>query len=255
MPWQSARLVMSADQVKKELGKFANPRRAGEMAWFYKTEPGGYGEGDKFLGLTVPQSRSVAAMFPLLGRDDLDQLLQSEFHEERFCGLVILTRQFERAKDPQVKSELFEYYLSCYESGAVNSWDLVDVTANRFGKFWVDDSARIQKLIARAKSENLWVQRSAVILTFPMIAEFDFDPTLEVARTLVYHPHDLIHKAVGWSLREVGKRELVPLREFLEEFASTMPRTALRYAIEKLGEAERQEWLTLKASKSPAHDR
>lgn len=246
---------MTAQQVSKQLRELQNPRRAREMEWFYKTEPGGYGEGDKFLGLTVPQSRSVAAMFPLLGREDLDQLLQSEFHEERFCGLVILTKQFERAKDQRLKTELFEYYLSCYESGAVNSWDLVDVTANRFGKLWVHDPSRIQKLIARAKSENLWVQRSAVILTFPMIAEFDFDPTLKVARELVHHPHDLIHKAVGWSLREVGKRELTPLREFLGEFASTMPRTALRYAIEKLGEAERQEWLSLKASKSLARDR
>lgn len=246
MPWWSARLVMSAEQVKRELGKFANPRRAVEMAWFYKTEPGGYGEGDKFLGLTVPQTRSVAAIFPDLGSEDLDQLLQSEFHEERFCGLVILTRQFEKTKDPQLKSELFDYYLSCYESGAVNSWDLVDVTANRFGKLWLDDPNRIQKLIARTKSKNLWVQRSAVLLSFPMIAEFDFDPTLEVARELVYHPHDLIHKAVGWSLREVGKRELAPLREFLEEFATTMPRTALRYAIERLPETERQRWLRRK---------
>lgn len=248
-------LQMFSREVGSELRKLASPRRALELAWFFKTEPGGYGEGDRFLGLSVPQSRSVAAKFPRLERDELSKLFESEYHEERFCALVILTKQFERAKDEKVKQDLFDYYLSLYETGAINNWDLVDVSATRFGKQWASDPDRIQKLIERTKSENLWIQRSAVILTFPMIAEFDFDPTLEVARKLVYHPHDLIHKAVGWSLREVGKKELTPLRAFLDEFASTMPRTALRYAIEKLGEAERQDWLNLKTLESPARDR
>jgi len=243
------RSAMNASEVGKGLRKFANPRRAQELAWFYKTEPGGYGEGDKFLGLTVPQTRTVASMFQTLSLVELAKLFRSEYHEDRLCALVVLTKQFEKTKDPQRRSELFDFYLSLYELGAVNSWDLVDVSANRFGRFWLNDSSRIPKLLERTKSENLWVQRSAVILTFPMIAEFDFDPTLEVARALVYHPHDLIHKAVGWSLREVGKRELTPLRMFLEEFSSTMPRTALRYAIEKLPEKERQAWLSRKAQR------
>lgn len=217
------------------------------MEWFYKTEPGGYGEGDRFLGLTVPQSRLVAANHYSLDRASLDELFRSEFHEDRFCALVILTKQFERAKQPEVREELFNYYLSLYEINAVNSWDLVDVSANRFGKFWVSDKDRIKKVLQRTKSKDLWVQRSAVLLTFPMLAEFDFEPTLQVSRALINHPHDLIHKAVGWALREVGKRKTSVLREFLEEFAATMPRTALRYAIEKLSEAERKDWLSRKA--------
>jgi 3-methyladenine DNA glycosylase AlkD len=233
--------------VQAQLRKFENPRRAKEMQWFYKTEPGGYGEGDRFLGLTVPQSRSVAANNYSLDRASLDQLFRSEFHEDRFCALVILTKQFERAKKPEVREELFNYYLSLYEINAVNSWDLVDVSAHRFGKFWVSDKDRIKKVLQRTKSKDLWVQRSAVLLTFPMFAEFDFEPTLAVSRALINHPHDLIHKAVGWALREVGKREPSVLREFLEEFAPTMPRTALRYAIEKFSPTERKDWLSRKA--------
>ena len=239
---------MSSKEVSSELRKLSSPRRALDLAWFFKTEPGGYGEGDRFLGLSVPQSRSVAAKFPKLDLGELEKLFNSEYHEERFCALVILTKQFERAREEQVKKELFDFYLSLYETDAINNWDLVDVSATRFGKYWATDPNRIQKLVERTKSSNLWIQRSAVILTFPMISQFDFDPTLQVARELVYHPHDLIHKAVGWSLREVGKKEPTPLREFLEEFASTMPRTALRYAIEKLSESERQQWLTQKKS-------
>ena len=238
---------MRAEVIKSALREFENPRRAREMEWFYKTEPGGYGEGDRFLGLTVPQSRSVAANNYSLDRASLDALFRSEFHEDRFCALVILTKQFERAKKLEDREELFNYYLSLFEINAVNSWDLVDVSANRFGKFWVSDKDRVKKLLARTKSKNLWIQRSAVILTFPMIAEHDFEPTLEVCKALVYHPHDLIHKAVGWAVREVGKREPSVLREFLEEFAPTMPRTALRYAIEKFSEKERKDWLSRKA--------
>jgi 3-methyladenine DNA glycosylase AlkD len=234
-------------ELRQELRQYSNPRRVKELEWFYKTEPGGYGEGDKFLGPMVPQTRSVAANHYKLDRADLDELFRSEYHEERLCGLVILTKQFERAKSPADKSELYDYYLSLYELGAVNSWDLVDVSANRFGKHLLGDPNRIEKVMARTQSENLWVQRSAIILTFPMIAEYDFEPTIATCTALVNHKHDLIHKAVGWALREVGKRELTPLREFLEIHAATMPRTALRYAIEKLSEKERADWLSRRA--------
>ncbi len=235
------------EKLRSELRDFENPRRANELLWFFKTEKGGYGEGDRFLGLTVPQSRAVAANHFKLERADLDQLFASEFHEERFCALVILTKQFERAKAQSERDELYNYYLSLYESGAVNNWDLVDVSANRFGKHLLGDPERIEKLLVRTRSKNLWVQRSAVILTFPMIAEFDFEPTLAVSNALIDHKHDLIHKAVGWAMREVGKRELSVLKEFLEQHAATMPRTALRYAIEKLNEKERADWLSRKS--------
>lgn len=239
---------MSHLQVIRELESLGNERIASELAWFFKTGPSEYGEGDKFLGIKVPGVRSVAARYSKLDLEDLDSLFDSEYHEVRFCALAILTKQFEKAKDQDLRQELFDYYLSKYESGAINNWDLVDISATRFGRHWAKDPDRIQKLLERAKSENLWVQRSAVILTFPMIADYDFDPTIEVSRKLVDHPHDLIHKAVGWSLREVGKKELTPLREFLDEFAASMPRTMLRYSIEKLPEGERQMWLKRRSS-------
>lgn len=234
---------MSYVQVIGDLQSLANERIASELAWFFKTGPGEYGEGDRFLGVKVPVVRSVAARHSKLNLEELDELFDSDYHEVRFCALAILTKQFERAKEHALRQELFDYYLSKYDSGAINNWDLVDISATRFGRHWANDPNRIQKLLKRADSDNLWIQRSAVILTFPMIAEYDFDPTLEISRKLVDHPHDLIHKAVGWSLREVGKKELTPLREFLEEFAATMPRTMLRYSIEKLPEGERQMWL------------
>ena len=246
---------MSHIQVTRELESLGNERIASELAWFFKTGPGEYGEGDKFLGIKVPGVRSVAARHSKLTIEDLDQLFDSPYHEVRFCALAILTKQFERAKDQGLRQELFDYYLSKYESGVINNWDLVDISATRFGRHWANDPERIPRLLERAASENLWVQRSAVILTFPMIADYDFDPTIEVSRKLVDHPHDLIHKAVGWSLREVGKKELTPLREFLDEFAASMPRTMLRYSIEKLPEGERQMWLRRKVQSPLARDR
>lgn len=246
---------MSHIQVTRELESLGNERIAFELAWFFKTGPGEYGEGDKFLGIKVPGVRSVAARHSKLTIEDLDQLFDSPYHEVRFCALAILTKQFERAKDQGLRQELFDYYLSKYESGVINNWDLVDISATRFGRHWANDPERIPRLLERAASENLWVQRSAVILTFPMIADYDFDPTIEVSRKLVDHPHDLIHKAVGWSLREVGKKELTPLREFLDEFAASMPRTMLRYSIEKLPEGERQMWLRRKVQSPLARDR
>lgn len=245
---------MSASEVSDQLRKLASPKRAYDLAWFFKTEPGGYGEGDKFLGLTVPQSRSVAARFPGLIRTELDQLFRSEYHEERFCALVILNKQFERAKDTALRQDLFEYYLSLYELGAINNWDLVDVSANRFGRQLLNNPDAIDILLGRARSSNLWIQRSAVILTFPFIAEYDLVPTMVVSHELIDHPHDLMHKAVGWALREAGKKDLAALRGFLSDHAATMPRTALRYAIEKLSETERQQWLRMRAQSQPARD-
>ncbi|MFM1950734.1 MAG: hypothetical protein RL418_421, partial [Actinomycetota bacterium] len=137
----------------------------------------------------------------------------------------------------------------------VNNWDLVDVTANRFGKQLIDNPAAIDFLLDLARSENLWKQRLAVILTFPSIAEHEFAPTMIVCEELVDHPHDLINKAVGWALRVVGQKDLRELRKFLESHAASMPRVALRYAIEKLTEKERQDWLSRKAQAQPERGR
>jgi 3-methyladenine DNA glycosylase AlkD len=235
------------EEIRKDIRSFARPAHAIDLAWFYKTGPGEYGEGDKFLGVKVPETRAVAREYKNASWETIRELSKSEYHEDRLCAVVILTNQYEKAKDKAIRKDLFEKYLSLYDSGCINSWDLVDVSANRFGKELVDDPKAIEFLLKRAKSKNLWIQRSAVILTFPMIAQFDMAPTLAICEELLDHPHDLIHKAVGWSLREVGKKDLRALRDFLEQHSATMPRTALRYAIEKLSEKERQDWLSRKA--------
>ena len=235
------------EEIRKDIRSFARPAHAIDLAWFYKTGPGEYGEGDKFLGVKVPETRAVAREYKNASWETIRELSKSEYHEDRLCAVVILSNQYEKAKDPASRNDLFEKYLSLYDSGCINSWDLVDVSANRFGRELVADPKAIEFLIKRTKSKNLWIQRSAVILTFPMIAQFDMAPTLAICEALLDHPHDLIHKAVGWSLREVGKKDLRALRDFLEQHAATMPRTALRYAIEKLSEKERQDWLSRKA--------
>jgi 3-methyladenine DNA glycosylase AlkD len=243
------------EQIRRDIRSFARPAHAVDLAWFFKTGPGEYGEGDKFLGVKVPEVRLVAREFKNADWQTIFELSKSEYHEDRLCAVVILTNQYEKSKDPSVRKDLFAKYLSLYESGCINNWDLVDVSANRFGKELIGDPKAIEFLLKRAKSKNLWIQRSAVILTFPLIAQFDMAPTIAVCEELIDHPHDLIHKAVGWSLREMGKKDLRALREFLEQHAATMPRTALRYAIEKLGEKERQDWLSRKAQAQPARGR
>ncbi len=243
------------DQIRKDIRSFARPAHAVDLAWFYKTGPGEYGEGDKFLGVKVPETRLVAREFKNADWETIWELGQSEYHEDRLCAVVILTNQYEKAKDRSERKDLFEKYLSLYDSGCINNWDLVDVSANRFGKELIADPKAIEFLLKRAKSKNLWIQRSAVILTFPLIAQFDMAPTIAVCEELIDHPHDLIHKAVGWSLREMGKKDLRALRDFLEQHAATMPRTALRYAIEKLSEKERQDWLSRKAQAQLARGR
>lgn len=222
---------------------------ASNLGWFFKTGPGEYGEGDKFLGVKVPQNRSVAKEFQNAEWETILELSKSEYHEERFCALVILTTQYEKAKDKATKADLFGKYLYLYETGAVNNWDLVDATATRFGRELIGDPEAISFLLERARDRNLWVQRSAVILTFPLIAEYELMPTMVVCEELIDHEHDLIQKAVGWALREAGKKDLKALREFLEQHSTTMPRTALRYAIEKMSEKERRDWLSRKSLK------
>ncbi len=243
------------EEIRKDIRSFARPAHAIDLAWFYKTGPGEYGEGDKFLGVKVPETRLVAREFKNADWETIWELGQSEYHEDRLCAVVILTNQYEKAKDPAARKDLFAKYLSLYDIGCINNWDLVDVSANRFGKELIGDPKAIEFLLKRAKSKNLWIQRSAVILTFPMIAQFDMAPTIAVCEELLNHPHDLIHKAVGWSLREMGKKDLRALRDFLEQHAATMPRTALRYAIEKLSEKERQDWLSRKAQAQQARGR
>jgi len=238
---------LSADLIRQRLDSLSSRSVASNLGWFFKTGPGEYGAGDKFLGVKVPQTRAVAKEFSNSSWEVILELSTSEYHEVRFCALAILTNQYEKSKDSAIKQDLFRKYLSLYESGAVNNWDLVDATATRFGRELIGDPNAIEFLLERARSSNLWSQRSAVILTFPQIAEYELLPTMVICEELIDHEHDLIQKAVGWALREAGKKDLKMLRDFLSKHAATMPRTALRYAIEKMSEAERREWLSRKS--------
>ena len=236
----------TADSIKQAVAELANPVHAQPLARFFKTGPGEYAEGDIFLGLTVPQSRSVAKNYMNLPDRELELLFQSPIHEHRFCATVILTERFRKAKDELTKAAIFDQYLNAVYDGHINNWDLVDVAGATIGQFLVEaeDQSFGQNLLNElAASENLWRRRVAVIFTAAFIRAKNFEPTLHVARTLLNDKHDLIHKACGWMLREVGKRDANVLRAFLEETKGRMPRTELRYAIEKFDEDERQRWL------------
>lgn len=174
--------------------------------------------------------------------------MQSPVHEHRLCGLVILTERFKRSKTEAARKEIFEHYLQLAYEGRINNWDLVDVTAHRIGAFLIDRPGSIELLEKLAKSEKLWERRIAMIFTFAYIAAGRLDEPLHIVEMLLNDRHDLMHKAVGWGLREVGKRDVERLREFLSRYAATMPRTALRYSIEKFDEPERKRWLVFKPS-------
>ena len=226
-----------------ELKALANPSRAFGLQKFFQTAKGQYGEGDVFLGLTVPEVRKVAAKYKHLSLSEIERLTSSRFHEFRLCGLVILTLQFKASKDPLDHQKIFNFYMKQAKAGYVNNWDLVDVTAPILGAYLVaqkDPYPFLQKL---SRSKSLWERRLAIIFTFAFIRAGELDPTIEISQRLLQDNHDLIHKAVGWMLREVGKRDIQILREFLNENSQEMPRTMLRYAIEKMSETERRKWL------------
>jgi 3-methyladenine DNA glycosylase AlkD len=236
-----------AADVKAALAAFSRPEKEATFAWFFKTGPGQYGEGDVFIGAKVPETRSVAAKFKHLASHEIDELLASRIHEERQCGLFILVGQFKRAKTPGAQQELFDHYLNLVYEGRVNNWDLVDATAPYLGAFLIGKPDAVTLLEKLARSEKLWERRVAIVFTFAFIRVGEVREAVHIAEMLLEDKHDLIHKASGWMLREVGKRDIAELRNFLSRFAATMPRTMLRYAIEKLDEPERKRWLGAKA--------
>ena len=226
-----------------ELKALANPSRAFGLQKFFQTAKGQYGEGDVFLGLTVPEVRKVAAKYKNLTFPEIEKLTSSRFHEFRLCGLVILTLQFKSSKEPLEHQKIFNFYMKQAKAGYVNNWDLVDVTAPILGAYLVGLNDPYPFLEKLSRSKSLWERRLAIIFTFAFIRAGELDPTIEISQRLLKDNHDLIHKAVGWMLREVGKRDVQILRAFLNENAHQMPRTMLRYAIEKLSETERRKWL------------
>jgi len=213
------------------------------MQRFFKTAPGEYGEGDIFLGLTVPQVRIIAKDYRDLELSEIEKLTASQFHEIRLCGLIILSNQFKATTDQKFRKSIFDFYMKQMKLGRINNWDLVDVSAPTIGEYLLLVKDPFPTLLKLAKSNSLWERRIAVLFTFAFIRVGDFAPTMEISERLLGDSHDLIHKAVGWLLREVGKRDPFLLRSFLDAHAHEMPRTMLRYSIEKLPETERQKWL------------
>lgn len=228
--------------LKNTLQALAQPERAVFTARYFRTGPGEYGEGDVFLGIPVPQLRQVARKFPNLPPDDLHALLESPIHEHRLVALLVLVAIFKKA-GIQARREWCEFYLAHLHR--VNNWDLVDVSARDIlGEFLLNlDRGLLDHLAA---TDHLWSQRAAIIATHAFIRRGQFSDTFRLAEGFLTHRHDLIHKATGWMLREVGGKNEEALREFLDEFAPRMPRTMLRYAIEKLPEAERRAYLQRK---------
>jgi 3-methyladenine DNA glycosylase AlkD len=237
---------MSAKQVVVELSKFSSNGKSNELRRFFKTGPGDYAEGDIFLGVMVPQTRKVASKFADLSSVEISKLMDSDFHEVRLCGLVILTNQFKKSKELVDRKRLFNFYLNELKAGNVNNWDLVDVSAPTIGEYLLLVVDPMKVLNQLAKSKSLWERRASVIFTFAFLRAGELDPTYEMAERHLKDEHDLMHKAVGWMLREMGKRDLGLLRTFLKEHCTDMPRTALRYAIEKMSETERKKWLLTK---------
>lgn len=233
----------TALDVAKALRAVSHPEDVALYQRFFKTGPGQYGEGDVFIGVKVPKNRAVAKQFRDLPEAEINVLLHSPIHEERFCGLVILIERFKRSRTESARAEHFKHYLDLVYEGRVNNWDLVDCSAPYFGDWLIGRPDALQLLQSLASSEKLWERRVGIIFTFAFIRVGQLAPTFEIAEQLLGDKHDLMHKAVGWMLREAGKKDPEALRAFLTRFAATMPRTALRYSIEKFDAEERQSWL------------
>jgi 3-methyladenine DNA glycosylase AlkD len=234
----------TAAATRRALRQHANPTRAAGVARFFKSGKGEYGEGDRFIGVTVPEQRRVARQFRTLPLDDVAALFTSRIHEERLTANFILADQF-TCGDEAARRRIVRFYLKHLPH--VNNWDLVDTSADPIVGGWLLDKPRAV-LDRLARSKHLWSRRVAIMATFRFIKSGESDGTLRIARTLLHDDHDLIHKAVGWMLREVGKRvSIADLRGFLSRHAAEMPRTMLRYAIERLPEIERRRWMAAKA--------
>ncbi len=225
--------------IQQELKSLADPEKAKLLQGFFKTGKGEYGEGDVFLGLTVPQIRVIAKeYFKEISLSSVQELVESEYHEFRMCGLIILTYKYEKFVNE--RREIYDFYLK--NTKYINNWDLVDVTVPKtVGNYLVDKDRSI--LYKLARSSDLWERRIAILATFAFIRNNDFADSLKLAEILLSDKHDLIHKAVGWMLREVGKKDQAVEEEFLQKHYKTMPRTMLRYAIERFEEGKRKEYL------------
>jgi 3-methyladenine DNA glycosylase AlkD len=225
----TAAVAATRRQVERELATVADAKRAKGLAWFFKTGKGEYGEGDRFIGITVPAQRTIALRYSALPLDDIAGLLASSIHEHRFTALEILVAQYARADEKQ-RARIFRFYLG--HAHRANNWDLVDTSA----PYIVGEhlKKRPRHLLDRlAASRNVWKRRIAIVSTLALIREGEIEDTFRIAENLLSDRHDLIHKAVGWMLREAGKNSPRALLKFLRSQYSSIPRTTLRYAIER----------------------
>ena len=227
--------LMIAKEVINELKILATEDRRKSNEWFFKTNKGEYGYGDIFLGVRMPDIRKVAKKFsPKITLKELTELIQSPIHEVRLCALIILVNQYKKGNF----SKIFEYYLR--QINFINNWDLVDSSAPYIvGDYLYNNPDERSILFEFVHSENLWVKRISIVSTFTLIKNNQFNETLQIAKILLNDKHDLIHKAVGWMLREVYKRDQDLIRTFLKQNYAQLPRTTLRYAIERMDEVER----------------
>lgn len=230
---------LTAEAVHEQLVSLANPEIAEHSQRFFKTGPGEYGEGDQFLGIRVPVLRQQVTQYQQLPDAEVIRLLQSPFHEERLFALLVWVKQFQKAPEEE-QAHLYDLYLR--HTQYINNWDLVDSSAYQIVGAFLEGKDR-QPIYPLAQSQSLWERRIAMIATFQWIHNHDFEDALAVAKLLLNDKEDLIHKAVGWMLREIGKRDLETEKGFLKGHYQDMPRTMLRYAIEKFPQSERQRYL------------
>lgn len=226
--------------IRTALREKGSKAKAAASMRFFKTGPGQYGEGDEFVGVTVPEQRAIAKRFVDASLADIETMLADPVHEVRLTALLILVEQF-RMADADGKKAVADFYLRHLDG--VNNWDLVDSSAPQILGAWLVTKKDRSVLYRLARSGKLWRERVAIVATQELIQHGEFEDTIRIATILLHHKHDLIHKAVGWMLREMGKKDIAALREFLSMHAATMPRTVLRYAIERMDAAERKRWM------------
>lgn len=236
------RKMDNAETIISELTALGNEEKRRVLSGFFKTGKGQYGEGDKFIGIPVPLTRGVAKRHKAAGEGTLDALLASRWHEARLCALLIMVEKMKKADEAQAR-RLVDFYLA--HTSRINNWDLVDLSASYIVGEYLTDKPR-DLLYQLAESDLLWDNRIAMVSTYAFIKRGDLDDTFRLALRLIGHPHELMHKAVGWMLREAGKRDFDRLRTFVDNHYGEMPRTMLRYAIEKFPESERKEILKRK---------
>jgi len=231
---------MNLREFRKRIKEESNKQQAESLQWFFKTGAGKYGEGDVFAGIKMPVQRKIAKEFNNLNYDDIRELLGSKIHEERMIGLLILQGKYEKGDE---KEKVFKFYIR--NRKGINNWDLVDISAPKIvGEHLLDRDKRL--LYEFAHSKKLWERRIAILSTFTFIRAGKFETTFKISDILLDDNHDLIHKAVGWMLREIGKKDLNAEEKFLKPRYKKMPRTMLRYAIEKFPEVKRKKYLLSK---------